>query len=214
MSASQRPLQLHDLAASPNSIKVRLALGYKNLPYEKLPVDPMDRRRLVEISGQPLSPVLVHGDTVIFDSSAILRYLDANFPATPRLFSAERDTMKAIEDWELWCRAELGQSVGMCYREFRKEGAPDPERLRKANAMFNEAIRRIEGALESRPFLLGEAPTAADLTAAPVVHYGLLPEEADRSPMLKKFREVLRVENAPRTVEWCRRVMAYDRMPS
>jgi glutathione S-transferase len=214
MTASPRTLKLYDLATSANNIKVRLALGYKGLPYEKIPVNPTDRTELVEVSGQPLSPVLVHGDTVVFDSSAILRYLDANFRSTPPLFSPRRETMKTIEEWELWCRTDLAKGIGICYGEFRKEGAPDPERLRQASRLFGEAVRRIETTLADRPFLLGPDVTAADLTAAPAVHYGMLPDDPGASPLQRRFREVLRLEDAPRTAAWCRRLMSFDRMPA
>ena len=85
-----RKVTLYDLGPSPNNIKVRLALAYTKIPYEKIPVDPQDREPLVKVSGQPLAPVMLHGETVVYDSYAILRYLDANFPKTPRLYSATR----------------------------------------------------------------------------------------------------------------------------
>ncbi len=40
----------------------------------------------MRISGQHLTPVIEHGEVVLFDSAAILRYLDAAFRETPPLF--------------------------------------------------------------------------------------------------------------------------------
>src|SRR5205085_11287493 len=101
-SLPMESIQLWDLGPSPNSKKVRLALGYKGVTYEKVSVDPMDRQKVVDLSGQPLTPVLVHGKTVVFDSSAILRYIEANVKREPRLFSSDYDTMKRIEKWEAY----------------------------------------------------------------------------------------------------------------
>ena len=89
---------LYQLSPSPNSIKVRLALGLKQIPCTLQDTNPADRTALVALSGQSLTPVLTDGDRVIYDSYAILRYLDANNPkAGPRLFSNERSEHKEIE---------------------------------------------------------------------------------------------------------------------
>ena len=89
-------LTLYELPPSPNSIKIRLALGLKQIECERKVINPMDRATLVEVSGQPLAPVLVDSgperDRVVFDSFAIMRYLDANHrDQGPRLYSADRD---------------------------------------------------------------------------------------------------------------------------
>src|SRR5262249_32528908 len=121
-----RSLKLYDLTPSPNNIKVRCALAYKKLPYERTLVDPANRDVAVKVSAQPLTPVLLHGDTVVFDSYAILRYLDANFPETPRLYASDRPTIKAIEGWELFARTDVGPGISAAFGQLRAE-TPDPE---------------------------------------------------------------------------------------
>ena len=61
-----------------------VALGLKGIPYRFQAIDPQERAEVVRLSKQPLTPVLQHGDVVLSDSAAILRYLDANFDG-PRL---------------------------------------------------------------------------------------------------------------------------------
>ncbi len=206
-----RPVKLYDLAASPHSIKVRLALAYKKISYEKVPVDPEKREPVVKVSGQPLAPVLLHGDTVVYDSYAITRYLDANWPGAPRLYSADRDTIKTIEEWELFARAEAAPAVGMTFREAFAP-SPDATKLKKANEIINRAASRLEEALASSPNLLGAEPTAADFALAPMMHYGALPPGAERGgPVAAFFARNLRIEGAPKTRAWVGRVMAWDR---
>jgi len=205
-----RPVKLYDLAPSPNNIKVRLALAYKKIPYERIPVNHLDRSELVRVSGQPLAPVLVHGDSVVFDSYAILRYLDANWPAPPRLFGTERDTLRRIEEWELFNRAEVSIPVVTVFRE-SSAAAPDRDRIKKANDQMNRAASRIEEALARSPCLMGETANAADLTLAPMVHLGALSEAADADPIGAFFRRHMKIENAPKTLDWVRRVMALER---
>ena len=55
-----------------NNIKVRVGLGYKGLDYEFRRIEPGDREEIVRVSGQHLTPVLAHGETVLFDSARLL----------------------------------------------------------------------------------------------------------------------------------------------
>lgn len=206
-----RPVKLYDLAPSPNNIKVRLALAYKKIPYQRIPVDFEKREPLVKISGQPLAPVLLHGDTVIYDSSAILRYLDANFPSPPRLFSSDYDTIHKIEEWELFSRTDAAEPIHLTFRESRAN-PPDSARLRRANDLMNRAALRLEEALAKSPYLMGDAPNAADFCLAPVMYYGALPKAvADQNPFAAFFYKHLKIERAPKTLDWISRVMALDR---
>ena len=100
-----KPLELYQIGGSPNNVRVRIALGFKGLAYDTwdLPMEtgqfPFDRSRLVELSGQPRTPVLKHGEVVIFDSGGILRYLEANFRDTPRHLTYLIDVLLKIEHY-------------------------------------------------------------------------------------------------------------------
>jgi glutathione S-transferase len=208
-----RALKLYDLAASPNNIKVRCALRYKNLRYERIPVDPANREPLVRISGQPLSPVLLHGDTVVFDSYAIMRYLDANFRDTPRIYSEDRTTLKAIEAWELFARTDVGPGISMTFGQLRAE-KPDADVLKKANDAMNRAASRLEEALAKGKWLVeGTAhPTAADFTVGTMMSLAAVSEAtAAKVPPLAFFRKNIHLDRAPKTLDWIGRVMEFDR---
>jgi len=205
-----RPVKLYDLAPSPNNIKVRLALAYKKIPYERIPVDLQNREQLIKVSGQPLAPVLLHGDTVIFDSSAILRYLEANFPGTPRLFSEQRESMNEIEEWEIFSRTQAATGVRITFRQSQAE-KPDPAAIKKANESINRAASRVEEALSLHPYLMGPSPNAADLSLAPLLNLGFLPPQAASiSPISAFFQKNLRIEGNPKTRDWVTRVLAIE----
>lgn len=205
-----RPVKLFDLRPSPNNIKVRLALAYKKIPHEIIPVDLQSREPLIKASGQPLAPVLLHGETVVYDSYAILRYLDANWPGPPRLFSEERERQKGIEEWENFTRAECGPAVGMTFAQ-AIEGKVDPEKRKRANAMINRAAARVESALAGSPCLMGDVPNAADFTVAPMIMYGALSEaEATANPFARFFYDNLKIESSPKTRSWIGRIMELD----
>jgi glutathione S-transferase len=206
-----KAVTLYHMPVSPNSIKARVALAYKKIPHEKVTVDSANREPIIKLSSQPLTPVLKHGDAVIFDSYAILRYLDANFPGTPRLYSADRPTIKSIEQWELFTRNEAGPAVSMMFGQMSAP-TPDPEKVKQANALINRAAARTEETLKPGGWLVGDAPTAADLTVATMLYPGAVPEAATQKSRAEAFfHKHLKIESAPKTIEWIGRVMAWDR---
>lgn len=207
---------LYDLWPSTSNMKVRIALNYKGISFRKIPVEMGDyeRKELTELSGQPLTPVLQHGDSVVFDSAAIIRYLEANFPETPKLFSKDRARMQEIEALEKWARYDLVQPFYAVFSELMKGsqgGTPDLAACERASAQIHEMTADIESRLQDKPFLLGDAMTAADATAAPQVFYSMVPDAlVAKMPMLSFFKENLQLgEGRERTRDWCMRVMQY-----
>ena len=205
------PIVLYNLQPSPNSKKVRLALGYKGIAHETVHIDPMDRQAVIDVSGQPLTPVLKHGDTVIFDSSAILRYLEANVKREPRLYSADYETMQSIERWESFGRGQFGPSIGQIFGQFFS-GSPDPATLAKASSDFNETARQFEKSINSDGYLVGAALTAGDITCAAWVGLSVLsPEQASTHPIMAFFAENLRLDpECQRLRTWFRSIDKFD----
>lgn len=205
-------LKMWDLGPSPNSRKVRYGLGYKGLDYERIAVDPQDRSEIVKLSGQPLTPVLQHGDTVIFDSNAILRYLEANVQREPRLYAEDHERMKAIEGWEAWTRTSLGPPVGMLFGQYFAE-ARDEAVIAHANQLLGKACGEIQAELGQEGALVGESVSAADIQAASFLALAdLSPEQASSHPILEFFKTHLTIPAQFEAVTaWFRRINAFDR---
>lgn len=204
-------LSLYNLGPSPNNIKVRLALGFKNLDYETIEINPEDRKEIVKVSRQPLTPVLKHGEAVVYDSGAILRYLDANFPDTPSIFAEDADTMQKIEDWERFGKTDLPAPTAMIFHDYF--GEKDPEAGPKASTLLNQMTQGIEEGLEKNEFLCGGRITAADITCAPWVLYGMQDEEvASKLDITMHFYETLKLgEGREKTRAWVKKLMAFDK---
>ena len=139
---------------SPNNTKVQIALAHKQIPYEIDAIvgnDPKTIAKLVELSGQPLTPIIKHNGTVLYDSGAILRYLDANFDG-PRLFSADRDEMKAIEGWEAFSKTEVMAALRPAFEVFFGgiTGHEADENIKRANAAINEVTAQVEERLAAQ----------------------------------------------------------------
>jgi glutathione S-transferase len=194
--SDQQPITVHGFETS-NNMKVRIALGYKGIPYTFHTIDPADRAEIVRISGQYLTPVLVHGDRVVFDSAAILRYLDTSFAETPRLFGGSPQEQWTIEDWELFARANLAAPM-LEVVHARIAGKPlDEVGQQRCAAAFSAAMDRIARALAGRDWLVGDRMSAADITAAAVV---------------RRIRQVgmFELPTAPELLDWEARVLEFD----
>ncbi|MGD8329149.1 MAG: glutathione S-transferase family protein [Acidobacteriota bacterium] len=192
-------LVIHGFETS-NNFKVRAALGFKGIDYRFVTIDPKDRSGMVEISGQPFTPVMTHGDVVMFDSAAILRYLEANFPDTPKLFSDDYGTMRAIEKWEFFGRVDLHEPLGIMVRQ-RIAGTSDPEATARAAQAFADRTAELEKILSNQEWLAHTRLTAADITCACVVH---------RVKVMNAFDVP---DERPAVYAWTDKVMSFDRGP-
>lgn len=204
-------LRLIELRPSPNNMKVRIALRLKGLEFETLPVEfgDLERAEVLRLSGQPLTPVLMDGDHPVWDSAAILRHLDTIAPREPLFFGRDRERIHEVERWERWGRGEFYDNFTIVPRlAFR--GEYDAAKIAQANATLRDHTARIEKALDDRDYLCGDAPTAADLTLAPLCFYGMVPNDyAAVSPVVKFIQDHLQLgDGRDLTRAWVGRVMA------
>jgi glutathione S-transferase len=94
-------IRLYRFRFSTNVERVTLALAHKDLEVESIWVDPADRAPVEQVSGQRLVPVIEDDGRVVFDSTAILRYLEQHYPDPP-LYprdEARRAEMDVYIDW-------------------------------------------------------------------------------------------------------------------
>ncbi len=207
---------MYNLQPSPNNMKVRIALNYKGIPFDRVEITPdnQERAEVVAASGQPLTPVIKHGDRAVSDSSAIVRYLEANFPDTPKLLFTERPAMMEAERLERWIRTYINEPVGMVFNQAISE-TPDLEVCAEATRLMQERTGELEGRLEGSDWLLGDRMTFVDVTAAPFVSYSMVPAEmAAHHPIVQFFHDHFQLgDGRDRTRAWCGRVMSYDRAP-
>jgi glutathione S-transferase len=193
-------------------MKARIALNYKEIPYTNISINPQDRSEVIKASGQPRTPVLVHEGRVVYDSAAILRYLDANFRNTRPLFSQDYATMGEIEKWEGLARWQIAESTGIIFGQYFAETKSRDE-IDRASDLLHERTDAIEKRLRDNPWLVGDGMTAADVTAAPSIIYGMLsPEAAKLSPIHEFFAASLKLgDGRDKTRAWVQKVMVYDR---
>ncbi|MDX6397976.1 MAG: hypothetical protein QOJ43_1384 [Gaiellaceae bacterium] len=203
------PLRLYRFPFSTNVERVALALAHKGLEAESVWIDPADRSEVVRISGQELVPVLVDGDRVVSDSTAILEHLEERFPEPPLypVDPARRAELRLFVDWfnHVWKRPP-----NLIVAEEQK---PEPGRARIAEleARIAESLPLFEELLAGRHYLFGAELSAADCATFPFLKYALLWEEGDPDRFHEVLRDTLQIDRRfPRLEAWIRRI---DELP-
>jgi glutathione S-transferase len=204
------PLRLYRFRFSTNVERVALALAHKEIEVESVWVDPADRSEVVRVSGQELVPVLVDGDRVIADSTAILEHLDERFPERPLYPSdpARRTELRLFIDWfnQVWKRPP-----NLIVDEEAK-AEPDRARIAELEEQIAGALPLFEELLAGRDFLFGHELSAADVVAFPFLKYALLWEEGDPDRFHEVLRDTQRLDGRfPRLEAWIQRIDALPR---
>jgi glutathione S-transferase len=198
-------LRLYRAPFSTNVERVALALAHKGLEVESVEISYEDRSPVIDVSGQPLVPVLVDGDEVIPDSTRILRHLEEKWPDPP-LFPrdpARRAELDVFLEWfnEVWKRppneieAELGRDE------------PDRDRVDELAARMRASLDVFDTLLDGRNHLLGDDFSAADCAAFPFLKFAKLRDPADDELFHRILEEHLRLDGGyPRLSAWIDRV--------
>jgi glutathione S-transferase len=161
-------IELLGRATSGNVQKVIFLLEELGLPYER-----KDYGRQFQNTTTPeyaamnpmqKVPTLVDGDTVVWQSNTILRYL-AN-KTKSGLYSADPAQRSQVERWMDWLLAELNPAYMAGFRDSKKaegERAPDT-----GTNLANE-LKLLEGALAKSPWVAGAQFSLADIALGPIV---------------------------------------------
>jgi len=168
-------VKLYDFAFSPNCRKVR-AVAYElgvALEYEHVDLLHGASRSPAFLAKNPNGrvPVLEDGDLILWESTAIVRYLAAGSPLVPAAPRAAAE----VDRWISWQLAHLGPAMSkVAFEKIVKKltgrGAPDPVRIAEGTAEFDQLTGILDHALAGREFVAGGL-TLADFALA--AHYSL-----------------------------------------
>jgi len=169
---------VHSIPGSPFGRAVLATLEEKGASWRLSPVAPGTFRSPEHLARHPFGrvPVLEHNGYSLYETQAILRYLDRVLP-TPALTPADpkraarMDQAMNVNDWYLF------QGVGNVIGFHRVVGPrvmglkPDEAAIEavmpKARTVFQELARL----LGEQPYFAGEAVSLADLLVAPQIEF-------------------------------------------
>ena len=169
---------IHSVPGSPFGRAVMIALEEKGAPYRLAPVVPGTMRTPEHLACHPFGrvPYLKHGDFTLYETAAIVRYVDRVLPepkltpANPQA-AARMDQLMNINDWYLF--QGVANVIGF-HRIIRPRlmGLDADEdaiaaAMPKAHLVFGELSRL----LDRGPYFVGESITLADVMLAPQLDF-------------------------------------------
>lgn len=202
-------MRVYRIPYSTNVERIALAAGHKGLAIDWVDVPAEDRSAVVAVSGQPLVPVLVDGELVLDDSPVILRWLEERFPEPP-LYPAEPARRAEVETFVDWFNLVWKRPPNLIADELSRP-APAHERVERWGGEVTAALDRFEALLTGRPFLFGDAVTAADVVAFPFLKYMTRWEDGDEEPFHRILRDWQPCGGHPALEAWIDRVDALPR---
>jgi glutathione S-transferase len=158
-------------SGSPYSWRVLLALEHKRLAYTShvLQFSKQEHKspQMLALNFRGRVPVLKDGDYVVFESLAVLYYLDQKYPEPPLFGRSAEEAgviMRVICEYQAYAEDHLMKIVNAYFR--RPQSVKHDELADSMHAVASEA-RSIEARLAKSDWVVGETLTAADIVIFP-----------------------------------------------
>lgn len=161
-------------SGSPYSWRVLLALEHKRLEYRshllQFSLQEHKAPHIVAMNPRGRLPIVKHDDYVVFESVAVLYYLDLKYPEPPIFGRTAEEAgviMRVICEFEAYAEDHLMKIVRALFESGVNE-ANIGELTRAMLAVASEA-RTIEGRLSRGDWIVGDAYSAADMVIFPAI---------------------------------------------
>ncbi len=177
-------ITLYGFAPSSYTWSARLVAEEKGISHD---LEPLEFGSSEHIAMNPFAkiPVMKHGDFILYETSAICRYIDETFDGPPLQAGTPAD--RAI--MEQWNSAFVDHFYDSCVRSIviqrlvvpNRGGEPDEEMIANATPKARHALRVVDEALKKSPYLAGENPTISDFILLPIAFYSAQVPESEQT---------------------------------
>ncbi len=166
---------IHTISGAPRPWRVLLGLAFKGLAWEMrlLSASDGDLRSDAFLSINPRGtvPVLESGDVLLRDSIACLAWLDRAYPKPPLFGKTAAASAQIWQQTMETCDYLRDASHELLSRAFSStppaKGSDKYSKLEAGADAMHFECKRLNKALEDRPFLSGSQPSAADAVTFP-----------------------------------------------
>jgi glutathione S-transferase len=188
-----------------------LALEHKRLPYESqlLQFDKQEHQspQMLKLNPRGRVPVLKDGDYVVFESVAVLYYLDIKYPQPPIFGESPEEAgviMRVICEFQDYAEPSLSKITSAI---FAGQVADRIDELTDAMHVVAREARTIEGRLSKEQWIVGANYSATDMVIFPWIQ--LLRRALDRDAAAELGARFLPMErNYPALARWIGRIEA------
>jgi len=206
-------IELYWGSGSPFAWRVMLTLEVKRLPYESklLEFSKQEHKTPAYLQLNPRGkvPTLKDGDFVLYESIAIMAYLDRKYPPPP-IFGTTAEQTGLIWRLVLECESYLISAGDKVVRPlFFGKGLENVNEIQTAAELIRRELKIVDGRLADSNWLVGGEISAADIAIFPLVQLLLRaagkeaarPFELGLIPLSQTFpniaRWVRRIEELP-----------------
>jgi glutathione S-transferase len=144
------------------------------VPYEVVPVHYRVAREtpeLLRVNPNGRIPAMDDNGFALFESMAINLYLAKKYGSGSALVPRSLEEEALVTQWSFWVVAELEKPLVMLLVNAIGYRVVDEEALAKARSDLDRPLRVLDGDLSTRPWLLGDRFTVADLNVASVLDW-------------------------------------------
>ncbi len=204
-------LTLYWASGSPFSWRVLLALEHKRLPFESqlLHFDKQEPQspQMLKMNPRGQVPVLKDGDYVVFESVAILYYLEMKYPQIPIFGTSPEEAgviMRVICEFQAYAEPSVQKIIRGVFTD---RVADDVDALTDAMHVVGREARTIEGRLSREQWIVGAHYSALDMVIFPWIQ--LLRRALDKPAAKELGARFLPMEtNYPALARWIHRIEA------
>ena len=151
----------------------RMLCFEKGVAHDHLPERPHSPP-VAAIHPYGLIPVLRHDALELFESKAIMSYIDRVFPG-PKFMPEDPAEMALTEQWIAFTNHKIDRSMVrdyvVQYRFADKAKGPDMGRINAALPDIERQAKYLDAALGRTGFLVGAGLTMADINLLPMLYY-------------------------------------------
>ena len=175
--SKNREMKLYNYYRSSCSYRVRIALNYKSIPFEKVEVNLLEREQTEAayrlINPQGFVPFLQDGEVGLSQSLAIIEYLEEKFPAPALLPSSPRDraTVRGLAQI-IACDTQPIQNLRVLKYIQGTLGAGEEGKLAWIQNFVGSGLEAYEAHLRltAGKYSFGDEVSMADVCLAPQVY--------------------------------------------
>jgi len=189
-------LKLHYHPFSTFARRVRIALIEKNIPCELVEVDMMrgEHRGEEYRKHNPYGrvPTLVEDGFVLYESTAILDYLEATHPAPPLVPADARGRGHVAMHMKL-CDIQLARQTGIIIfpKRFLPKDRWDEKAMAQAKQEIEKHLAIVETQLDGKQYMVGDRYSLVEVCYTPFV----------------QFLPLMEVKPPPRVEAWVARML-------
>lgn len=166
-------IRLLGRATSGNVQKVVFLLEEMGLPYKRedygRQFNNTQDAAYLKLNPNGKVPTLVDGDTVIWESNTILRYL-CNKQGGHALYPSDPAGRSQVERWMDWQLASLNNPYLGIFKEAKKPAAERAASWAADAKELKTQLDILEAGMGGQPWLAGPAISLADVCLGPIVH--------------------------------------------